>query len=65
MPDDDLEVESDALREAEMMQAQRKLQYLVGRTIAEVRVEETRIAIVLDNAHTFFFYGYMGADSPE
>ncbi len=65
MADDDLEVESDALREAEMMQAQRRLQYLVGRTIAEVRVEETRIAIALDDGHTFFFYGYMGADSPK
>jgi hypothetical protein len=65
MPDDELEVESDALREAEMMQAQQYLQYLVGRRIAEVRVEETRIAIVLDNGHTFFFYGYMGSETPE
>jgi hypothetical protein len=54
------DIEPDALREAEFVQARDLLHNLVGRRIAEVRVEDTRIAIVADDGATYFFYGFMG-----
>jgi hypothetical protein len=64
---DDIErdLDPDGLREAELMQARAVLQRLVGRTIADLRVEETRIALETDDGATYFFYGFMGQDLPE
>jgi hypothetical protein len=64
---DDLsqEIESDSLREAELMQARALLDRLVGRTIIGLRVEETRIALETDDHITSYFYGFMGEDVPE
>jgi hypothetical protein len=59
------DIDPDGLREAEMMQARTMLQKLVGHTIADLRVEETRIALVTDDGATYFFYGFMGEDAPE
>jgi hypothetical protein len=53
------------LREAELMQARTMLQRLVGRTIQDLRVEDTRIALVTDDGVTYYFYGFMGEDVPE
>jgi len=55
------DIEPDALREAELMQAREILGELAGRTISAVRVEDTRIAVVADDGATYFFYGFMGA----
>ena len=55
----------DGLREAELIQARAALKRLVGRTIADLRVEETRIALETDDGATYFFYGFMGQDLPE
>jgi hypothetical protein len=60
-----LEIDPDGLREAELMQARALLQKLVGRTIVDLRVEETRIALETDDHVTYFFYGFMGEDTPE
>ncbi len=60
-----LEVDPDGLREAELMQARKMLERLVGRTIVDLRVEETRIALVTDDGVTYYFYGFMGEDVPE
>jgi hypothetical protein len=64
---DDLssDIESDSLREAELMQARAILQRLVGRTITAVRFEETRIALETDDGAIRYFYGYMGEDVPD
>jgi hypothetical protein len=64
---DDLaqDIESDTLREAELMQARSLLGRLIGRTITDLRVEETRIAMVTDDGVTYYFYGFMGEDVPE
>jgi hypothetical protein len=64
---DDLshDIESDTLREAELMQARTLLNRLVGRTITGLRVEETRIALETDDNVTYYFYGFMGEDVPE
>jgi hypothetical protein len=55
------DIESDSLREAELMQARAILQRLVGRTIT---AEETRIALETDDGAIRYFYGYMGEDVP-
>jgi hypothetical protein len=64
---DDLsrEIESDSLREAELMQARALLSRLVGRTIVDLRFEDTRIALETDDGVTAYFYGFMGEDVPE
>jgi hypothetical protein len=59
------EIESDTLREAELMQARAILQRLIGRTITAVRFEETRIALETDDGAIRYFYGYMGEDVPD
>ena len=59
------DVDPEGLREAEMMQARELLQRLVGRTIVDLRVEETRIALETDDGVTYYFYGFMGKDVPE
>ena len=59
------DIEPDALREAELMQARDLLEGLEGRTITAVRVEDTRITIETDDGVASYFYGFMGQDVPE
>src|SRR5579875_3814828 len=56
--------ESEALRAAEFMQAQELLNGMIGHRIVAARLEETRIAIETDDGAIFYFYGFMGEDSP-
>jgi hypothetical protein len=60
-----LEIEPEALRAAEFMQAQELLGGMVGRRIVSAQLEETRIAIETDDGSIYYFYGFMGEDSPE
>jgi hypothetical protein len=64
---DDLneDIDPEGLREAELMQARTLLARLIGRTITDLRVEDTRIALVTDDGVTYYFYGFMGEDVPE
>ncbi len=59
------EIEPEALRAAEFMQAQELLGGLVGRRIVSAQLEETRIAIGTDDGSIYYFYGFMGEDSPD
>ena len=59
------EIESDSLREAELMQARHRLAGLIGQSIVDVRVEDTRIALVGSSGTTFFFYGFMGEETGD
>jgi len=59
------DIDPEGLRQAELMQARAILQRLVGRTISDLRVEDTRIALVTDDGVTYYFYGFMGEDIPE
>jgi hypothetical protein len=59
------DVDPDALREAEFLQAQMILDTLVGKTIASAQIEETRIAVSTTDGLTFFFYGFMGGSSSD
>ncbi len=58
-----IEVEPDALREAEFLQAQAILETMVGTTISGADVEETRIVITTSDGNKYFFYGFMGQDT--
>ncbi len=58
-----IEVEPDALREAEFMQAQAILETMVGKTIAAAEIEETRIVVTMDDGNKYFFYGFLGEKS--
>jgi hypothetical protein len=57
-----LEVEPEALRAAEFMQAKELLSSMEGRRVVSARLEETRIAIAIDDGTTYFFYGFMGEE---
>jgi hypothetical protein len=59
------DIDPDGLREAELIQARQMLRRLVGRTITDLRVEDTRIALETDDGATYYFYGFMGEDVPE
>ncbi len=55
-----LEIEPEALRAAEFMQAKELLAAMVGCRVVSARLEDTRIAIETDDGTTYFFYGFMG-----
>ena len=57
-----IEVDPDALREAEFFQAQAILETLVGKTIASAQLEDTRIVITTSDGNKYFFYGFLGED---
>jgi hypothetical protein len=58
-----IEVEPDALREAEFLQAQAILETLVGKTVTAANVEDTRIVIETSDGNRYFFYGFLGESS--
>ena len=58
-----IEVEPDALREAEFMQVQAILETMIGQKVATADIEDTRIVITLDNGNKYFFYGFLGSGS--
>jgi hypothetical protein len=55
-----LEIDPDALREAEFAQAQAILDTLVGETIASATMEDRRIVVETKSGNRYFFYGFMG-----
>ncbi len=58
-----VEIEPDALREAEFMQAQSILDTLVGKSVTEATIDETRIAVTTSDGSKYFFYGFLGGGS--
>ena len=55
-----IEVEPDALREAEFMQAQAILETMIGKTIVGASLEETRIVVTTSDGNKYYFYGFLG-----
>jgi len=55
-----IEVEPDALREAEFLQAQAILETMIGKTVVAAGVEDTRIVITTSDGNRYFFYGFLG-----
>lgn len=60
-----IEIEPEALRAAEFMQAERILATMVGRRVVAATLEETRIAVETDDGTVYFFYGFMGEEKPS
>jgi hypothetical protein len=60
-----IEVEPDALREAEFLQAQAILETLVGKKVSAADVEDTRIVITTEDGNRYFFYGFLGESRPS
>ena len=54
-----MDVDSDALREAEFEQIQSILDTLEGKTIRGASIEETRIVIETTDGNRYFFFGFM------
>ena len=55
-----IEVEPDALREAEFLQAQAILDTLIGKTVTAAELEDTRIVITTQDGNRYYFYGFLG-----
>lgn len=55
-----IEVEPDALREAEFLQVQAILETMIGKTVQSAEVEDTRIVITMSDGNRYFFYGFLG-----
>ncbi|MBV8149398.1 MAG: hypothetical protein JO092_09930 [Candidatus Eremiobacteraeota bacterium] len=55
-----IEVDPDSLREAEFIQAQAILETMVGKTITDATLEETRFVITTSDGNRYFFYGFLG-----
>jgi hypothetical protein len=58
-----IEAEPEGLRAAEFFQAQEILQSLVGKTVIEATVEDTRIVITTSDGCRCHFYGFLGCVS--
>ncbi len=58
-----VEIEPDALREAEFMQAQAILDTLVGKSVTEATIDDTRIVVTTSDGSRYFFYGFLGGGS--
>jgi hypothetical protein len=58
-----MDIDPDALREAEFVQAQSILDTLVGKTIEHASIEDTRIVVETTEGDRYFFYGFMGGSS--
>ena len=56
-----IEVEPDALREAEFLQAQAILETMIGKTIASADIDESRIVVTTTDGNKYFFYGFLGS----
>ena len=55
-----IEVEPDALREAEFMQAQYILETMIGKTVTAAELQDTRIVLTTSDGNRYFFYGFLG-----
>jgi hypothetical protein len=55
-----MEIDPDALREAEFEQTQSILDTLAGKTISRAVLEDRRIVIETNDGYRYFFFGFMG-----
>lgn len=60
-----IEVDPDALREAEFLQAQTILDTMIGKSIVAAAIEERRIVIETSDGNKYFFYGFLGNESDK
>ncbi len=59
-----LDIDADALREAEKVFAQGILDTMSGKEIAKATYEDTRVVILMEDGSEYYFYGFMGESRP-
>lgn len=58
-----VDVDVEALRNAEFAQAQEVLRTIVGKTVAAADIDDTRITIIAADGSRYFFYGFLGNEA--
>jgi hypothetical protein len=55
-----LDIDPDALREAEKVFAQGILDTMSGKEVAKATYEDTRVVVIMADGSEYYFYGFMG-----
>lgn len=55
-----LDIDADALREAEKVFAQGILDTMAGKEVAKATYEDTRVVVLMTDGSEYYFYGFMG-----
>jgi len=55
-----VDIDIDALREAERVFAQAILDTMPGKTVAKATYEETRVVVTMTDGTEYYFYGFLG-----
>lgn len=55
-----LDIDLEALREAERVFAQGILDTMGGKEVAKATYEDTRIVVAMNDGSEYYFYGFMG-----
>ena len=55
-----LDIDPDALREAEKIFAQGILDTMAGKQVVKATYEDTRVVVVMKDGSEYYFYGFMG-----
>lgn len=55
-----LDIDPDALREAEKIFAQGILDTMAGKQVAKAVYEDTRVVVIMSDGSEYYFYGFMG-----
>lgn len=60
-----LDIDAEALREAEKIFAQGILDTMAGKAVAKATYEDTRVVIIMTDGSEYYFYGFMGESRPS
>jgi hypothetical protein len=55
-----LDIDAEALREAERIFAQGILDTMAGKQVAKATYEDTRVVVLMTDGSEYYFYGFMG-----
>lgn len=55
-----LDIDPDALREAEKVFAQGILDTMAGKEVMQAVYEDTRVVVIMTDGSEYYFYGFMG-----
>ena len=59
-----LDIDADALREAEKIFVQGILDTMAGKEVSKATYEDTRVVIIMTDGSEYYFYGFMGESRP-
>ncbi len=55
-----IDIDPDALREAEKVFAQGILDTMAGKQVVKATYEDTRVVVIMSDGSEYYFYGFMG-----